>query len=51
VIASGATAPDPTTFADALAVLDRYRLSDWVPLAVLRLLAERPRVRTRTGTP
>lgn len=26
VIASGPTAPDPTTFADALAVLERYRL-------------------------
>ena len=27
VIASGPTAPDPTTFADALAVLDRYRVT------------------------
>ncbi len=33
-IASGPTAPDPTTFADALAVLDRYGLSDRVPAAV-----------------
>src|SRR5205823_2570586 len=35
VIASGPTAPDPTTFADALAVLDRYALRDRVPPAVL----------------
>ncbi len=34
-IASGPTAPDPTTFADALAVLDRYRLRPRVPPAVL----------------
>jgi hydroxypyruvate reductase/glycerate 2-kinase len=32
VIASGPTAPDPTTFADALAVLDRFDLT--VPTAV-----------------
>ena len=35
VIASGPTAPDPTTFADALAVLDRYGLTDAVPAAVV----------------
>jgi hydroxypyruvate reductase/glycerate 2-kinase len=34
VIASGPTAADPTTFADALAVLDRYRLHERVPAAV-----------------
>src|SRR5262249_2070379 len=34
VIASGPTAPDPTTFADALAVLDKYKLTDEVPAAV-----------------
>lgn len=39
VIASGPTAPDPTTFADALAVLDRYDLRMQVPLAVQRHLA------------
>lgn len=33
VIASGPTAPDPTTFADALEVLQKYRLSD-TPAAV-----------------
>jgi hydroxypyruvate reductase/glycerate 2-kinase len=35
VIASGPTAPDPTTFADALTVLERYRLTAQVPPAVL----------------
>jgi hydroxypyruvate reductase/glycerate 2-kinase len=34
VIASGPTAPDPTTFADALAVLARYGLTDQAPAAV-----------------
>jgi hydroxypyruvate reductase/glycerate 2-kinase len=38
VIASGPTAPDPTTFADALAVLDRYRLTDRVTPSVLERL-------------
>jgi hydroxypyruvate reductase/glycerate 2-kinase len=38
VIASGPTAPDPTTFADALAVLDRYRLTDRVPTSVVEVL-------------
>lgn len=35
VIASGPTAPDPTTFADALAVLDRYQLRGQTPAPVL----------------
>jgi hydroxypyruvate reductase len=34
VIASGPTAPDPTTFADALAVLDRFGLRARVPPSV-----------------
>ena len=34
VIASGPTVPDPTTFADALAVLDRHGLRQAVPPAV-----------------
>ncbi|HET6313000.1 MAG TPA: glycerate kinase, partial [Chloroflexia bacterium] len=34
VIASGPTAPDPTTFHDALAVLERYALNENVPAAV-----------------
>jgi glycerate 2-kinase len=38
VIASGPTAPDPTTFADALAILDRYNLRLNAPPAVLRHL-------------
>jgi hydroxypyruvate reductase/glycerate 2-kinase len=38
VIASGPTAPDPTTFADALAVLARYGLTDAAPPAVRRHL-------------
>jgi len=38
VIASGLCVPDPTTFGDALAVLDRYRLSNRVPGPVLALL-------------
>lgn len=38
VIASGPTAPDPTTFADAVAVLARYGLTDRVPHAVNELL-------------
>ena len=39
VIASGPTAPDPTTFTDAVAVLARYGLTDRVPPAVNTLLA------------
>ena len=38
VIASGPTAPDPTTYADALAVLARYDLTQKVPPAVLKWL-------------
>ncbi len=38
VIASGPTAPDPTTFADALEVLHDYGLMDSTPAAVLRHL-------------
>ncbi|HYT92940.1 MAG TPA: DUF4147 domain-containing protein [Gemmataceae bacterium] len=38
VIASGPTAADPTTFADALAVLERYRLTTQAPAAVLAYL-------------
>jgi glycerate 2-kinase len=35
VIASGPTAADPSTFADALAVLEKYDLTNTVPAAVL----------------
>jgi hydroxypyruvate reductase/glycerate 2-kinase len=38
VIASGPTAPDPTTFADALAVLGKYGLTDRVPADALKHL-------------
>jgi len=34
VIASGPTVPDPSTYSDALAVLERYRLTELVPAAV-----------------
>lgn len=40
VIGSGPTAPDPTTYDDALAVLTRYRLEEDVPPAVIRHLRE-----------
>ena len=35
VIASGPTTPDPTTYADALAVLDRYDLRSRTPVSVV----------------
>jgi glycerate 2-kinase len=35
VIGSGPTAADPTTFADALAVLQRYRLTEQTPATIL----------------
>lgn len=35
VIASGPTVPDPTTFGEALAVLDRYDLREKIPAAVV----------------
>lgn len=38
VIASGPTVADPTTFADARAVLERYQLLDAVPPAILARL-------------
>lgn len=40
VIASGPTVPDPTTFADAYAVLARYGVLDQVPAAVRRRLED-----------
>jgi hydroxypyruvate reductase len=39
-IGSGLTAPDPTTFSDALAVLDKYRVRNRVPNAVRNWLQE-----------
>ncbi len=38
VIASGPTVPDPSTYADALRILDHYHLTEAVPEAVLRRL-------------
>ncbi|OWK47074.1 glycerate kinase type-2 family protein [Fimbriiglobus ruber] len=38
VIASGPTAPDPSTFADALGVIKKYGLTGKVPASVSRLL-------------
>jgi hydroxypyruvate reductase len=38
VIASGPTAPDSTTYADALAVLDRFQLRDHAPRSVVSRL-------------
>ena len=39
-IASGPTVPDPSTYADALAVLDRYDLTATVPAPVRRVLEQ-----------
>lgn len=39
MVASGPTVPDPTTFADALAILEKYDLKEEVPDAVLAHLA------------
>jgi hydroxypyruvate reductase len=41
-VASGPTAPDPTTRADALAVLEKYGLLKTVPAAVLDVLRQAP---------
>lgn len=38
VIASGATAPDPSTFADALALIERFELKKKIPPVVADLL-------------
>ena len=39
MIASGPTVPDPTTFSDAVAILNRYRLWERVPAAVRACLS------------
>ncbi|MFO7585728.1 MAG: glycerate kinase [Anaerolineales bacterium] len=41
-IASGPTAPDPSTKADALSVLEKYALTKKVPAAVVRTLENAP---------
>jgi glycerate-2-kinase len=39
-VASGPTAPDPSTFADALAAIERFRLADRIPAEVLEHLEQ-----------
>lgn len=39
-IASGPTAPDPTTCADALAVIEKYELKDKIPASIILSLTE-----------
>jgi glycerate 2-kinase len=41
-IASGPTAPDPTTRADALAVLEKYKLIQQIPASILPALSSSP---------
>lgn len=38
VIASGPTSPDPTTFGEALAILQRYRITETIPPRILQVL-------------
>jgi glycerate 2-kinase len=38
VIASGPTVPDPSTFDDSIAILERYRIHDQVPEAIVKHL-------------
>ncbi|MCF8378728.1 MAG: glycerate kinase [Bacteroidales bacterium] len=38
VIASGPTSPDPTTFADALAVIEKYKIKKECPVQIYRFL-------------
>src|SRR3989337_1996940 len=40
VIASGPTAPDPTTFPDAMNVIEKYGLTNRLPARVLKLLKQ-----------
>jgi hydroxypyruvate reductase len=42
-IASGPTAPDPTTNADALSIIEKYKLKDKISAAVLSSLCETPK--------
>ena len=39
-IASGPTAPDPTTCADALAIIEKYDLKDKIPVSIIPSLTE-----------
>lgn len=40
VIASGPTAPDSTTFADAISIIDKYKIENDIPQPILRELQE-----------
>ena len=40
VIASGPTAPDPTTFADAISILRKYKIENEIPKQILHVLQE-----------
>jgi glycerate-2-kinase len=40
VIASGPTAPDPSTYDDAIGVLGKYKLTDKVPANVMKILED-----------
>ncbi len=40
VIASGPTTPDPTTYSDALSVLEKYGLIDETPKSILKVLRD-----------
>ena len=40
VIASGPTAPDPTTFADAISILKNYQIENQIPAQIFRVLQE-----------
>ena len=52
VIASGPTAPDASTFAEALAILDRFELRSRAPAAIVeRLGGERPARSRRRRSP
>ena len=40
VIASGPTAPDPTTFADAISIIGNYKIENDIPEQILRVLQD-----------
>jgi glycerate 2-kinase len=40
VIASGPTAPDPTTFADAISIISKYKIENEIPEQIIRVLRE-----------
>lgn len=40
MIASGPTSPDPTTFSDALSIVDKYQLRDLLPITIVSRLED-----------